>query len=326
MKKTGLQHRRLFTAGLGLTVLPGLGACAAAHRAGVAVPDSGNASDPDLAALIRRHALSYLLLGEVHDAQVQHRMRLRWLQALSGTLRHTGTPGKALRVILALEQLDAVQQPELDRFQASLSEAGRQSPATAKALARAAGFNFEAWDWGLYEPVIQLALSSGWRLVAANLAAAEAMRIARDPKAVVAHAELAWTRHDDQILRAEIQSGHCDALPAQAVAPMTRAQMARDERLAQAMHSALLAPSASAGRPVVILLTGNVHARRDIGAPRHLKALHPGAAMFSVGLLEGDGSEVVRGQAFDQIVWTAVQDREDPCIGFKARLGKPSGS
>jgi len=56
-----------------------------------------------------------------------------------------------------------------------------------------------------------------------------------------------------------IAKGHCNLLPAEAMPGMARAQIARDRSLAQA-----IGPYAARG---VVLLTGNGHARTDVGVP-----------------------------------------------------------
>ena len=78
-----------------------------------------------------------------------------------------------------------------------------------------------------------------------------------------------------------MQVGHCNMLPKSALPGLARAQIARDAVLAQSLR-----PYLARG---VILLTGNGHARRDIGVPRHLAAADQPRA-WSIGLLE-EGTE-----------------------------------
>ena len=65
-----------------------------------------------------------------------------------------------------------------------------------------------------------------------------------------------------------------------------------------------------------ILLTGNGHARRDIGVPRHLAA-DDQARAWSIGLLE-EGTEE-RSSLFDVALVSPAQDRPDPCAALKPK-------
>jgi uncharacterized iron-regulated protein len=94
---------------------------------------------------------------------------------------------------------------------------------------------------------------------------------------------------------------------------MARAQIARDIVLAQA-----LSPYASRG---VVLIAGNGHVRRDIGAPLWLSTAARGS-LLSVGILERDTDEstnVTSGQ-FDRVIETRAVSRADPCKDLASRL------
>jgi uncharacterized iron-regulated protein len=86
---------------------------------------------------------------------------------------------------------------------------------------------------------------------------------------------------------------------------MARAQIARDRTLAEA-----IAPYAARG---VVLLTGNGHARKDMGVPHWL-----GVPSTSIALLEEeeDTSE------FDYYVVTERAERPDPCEALRARVSR----
>jgi len=65
----------------------------------------------------------------------------------------------------------------------------------------------------------------------------------------------------------------------------------------------------------VVLITGNGHARRDIGVPRWLSpALR--ARTLTVGYLE-PGAPASLEAAFDAVVRTAASVRPDSCAPFK---------
>jgi hypothetical protein len=100
------------------------------------------------------------------------------------------------------------------------------------------------------------------------------------------------------------------------LAPMARAQLARDAALALA-----IAPWAERG---IVLLTGNGHARSDIGVVRWLpEVLRAGTR--SIGLLEDDGASALPADAFDRIVATPAAPREDPCVALRARMAPGGG-
>lgn len=248
-----------------------------------------------------------VLLGEVHDNRRLHAMRLGWLRRLAD--------GRAIG--MAMEQFDVDRQSDIDR--------ARARGADAEALARAAGFRFDAWDWPSYRPLIDWALASGTPLYAANLNAVELMRLARSE---AGHAMLdgqppGWSADDERVMRTLIRDGHCGMLPERAVPAMTDAQRLRDLHMARAVERARRLD----GRPVV-LLAGNVHVRNDIGVPRWLSVLRPGDRVAAVGFVETDGVDArpaTRPEpadppgAFDWVLSTEPAQREDPCARLRRR-------
>ncbi|MBX3590669.1 MAG: ChaN family lipoprotein [Burkholderiaceae bacterium] len=244
-----------------------------------------------------------LLIGEVHDNAMQHRMRLRWLEQLA----------QRRRVVIALEQLDAVNQGALDRARAAdRAAAARGDPLAQRArrIAEAAGFDFGGWHWEYYRPVIELALRRDLPLVAANLSRAETSDVARG-RAPAAGEPAGWSAGDERTLEDSIRRGHCGLLPESLIGPMASAQRSRDARLARAVVDAHRA----SGLPVV-LLAGNGHVRRDIGVPRYLAELAPHARVFGIGLLEaGEAASV----PFDAAEVTAAAKREDPCNALRTK-------
>ena len=267
----------------------------------------------DVDALTRAMARApIVLLGEVHDNAAQHALRAQALQRLLA--------GGA-RPAIAFEQFDSEQQAAIDAIRA---EPGLDAAARAERLIAAAGA--KGWDWALYRPYVQLALQYDLPIVAANLSRSQAMRVATEGlDAVFTPAQrgaLGLDHIGPELERAqeyEIELGHCGGLPADALPAMAQAQIARDAMLAQALLPYL-------GRGVV-LLTGNGHARRDIGVPQHLSAADQ-ARLVSIGLLEDDGKADTRAGFFDVSFLTPVQKREDPCLGFEhhKRRTPPAGA
>jgi len=65
------------------------------------------------------------------------------------------------------------------------------------------------------------------------------------------------------------------------------------------------------------LLTGNGHARRDIGVPRFLPPQQRGR-IVSIALLERSAPADRRAAgAYDAVFWTPVQARADPCQSLR---------
>jgi uncharacterized iron-regulated protein len=106
-----------------------------------------------------------------------------------------------------------------------------------------------------------------------------------------------------------VGDGHCNLLSPESAARLARAQIARDALLAEAIRPHLN------GRGVV-LLTGNGHARNDIGVPFFLDAAER-ARTLTIGLVERDSGSPLAGAArqrrFDRHFVTPAQPRPDPC-------------
>jgi uncharacterized iron-regulated protein len=280
---------------------------AGAAPSGGAAPAAGTArtlaADPvALADAMRGHPV--VLLGEVHDNAAQHALRA---DALGRLVALGGRPA------IAFEQLDRERQADVDR-------ARRERPRDAAWLIAQAGA--KGWDWALYEPFVRLALEHDLPIVAANLSRADASRVIREGFGAAfdapARATLGLDAVPPELLAGherEVDLGHCGAMPAAMLAPMARAQIARDAALAQA-----IAPHAGRG---VVLLTGNGHARRDLGVPRWLPGPMRDRAL-SIGLLEAGTGDALPAGAFDVVVRTPATERGDPCEGLRGRTA-PAG-
>lgn len=272
---------------------------AAAASATTAMPAPLPADPQALADAMRGAPI--VLLGEVHDNAAQHTLRAAALERLIAT---------GARPAIAFEQLDRERQPDVER-------ARRERPRDADWLIAQASGARGGWDWSMYRPFVRLALEHDLPIVAANLSRADASRVMREGWAAAFDAPTRTALGLDAVPPAllaaherEVDVGHCGAMPATMLAPMARAQLARDAALALA-----IAPHAARG---VVLLTGNGHARTDIGVPRWLPP-ELRAVTRSIGLLEGDGDAGIPAAAFDRVVTTPAAPREDPCAALRAR-------
>lgn len=246
---------------------------------------------------------TYVLLGEVHDNADGQKRRLL---ALSDALAAGWRPA------IAMEQFDRERQADIDR-------ARRERPGDAAYVVAQAGG--KSWQWELYTPVVALALRYDLPLVAANLSRADAGKIMRGGLDGVFDATqrkrlgLAAPLPADVVTEqtAVLDRGHCGNFPKAMLPGMLDAQAARDAVMAASMRE-----YADRG---AVLIAGNGHVRRDVGAPRWLAA-EPGA-IYSVGYLEqASGREI---GAYDRVVLVPVHKRPDPCEGAKpAAMAEPA--
>jgi len=237
-----------------------------------------------------------LLMGEVHDNAQGHRLRYE-------LLRQRVEAG--WRPALVMEQFDRENQDLLDKAQKGCLD--------AQCVIQVA--NGGRWDWQLYYPVIQLALTYHLPLVAGNLSRADASRVVRDgiqatfdPQSIKDYrldqpipAELRAAQHK------EIDAGHCGMLPAMMTGGMVDAQISRDIWMAKIIR---------AQRPRdVVLMAGNGHVRKDLGVARWINQVEPILTVRAEGFVE-QGDHAGR---YDQVYLLATPDRPDPCAKFKQK-------
>jgi uncharacterized iron-regulated protein len=235
-----------------------------------------------------------LLLGEVHDNRAGHLQRYE-------ELRQRVEAG--WRPVIAMEQFDRQDQDLLKAAQDGCMDAG----CVIRVMDR------KGWDWQQYYNIIQLALDHKLPIVAVNLSRADASKVVRDGIAssfdakTVAEYRLNepvsadWRKAQER----EIQTGHCDMVPAMMLPGMVDAQMARDIWMAKLIRD-------QQPRDVV-LIAGNGHVRKDIGVPRWLTTYGPKLTMETIGYVEGGAA---KGQ-FDVVKTVPAVKRPDPCAKFK---------
>lgn len=267
--------------------------CACAAPGPAPVDDGFNAQA--LAAQMRERPV--VLLGEVHDNARQHAVGVQALRLLLEA---------GQRPALAFEQFDRQEQAQIDRIVTRAPASG------ADAAVQLAALGPSGWDWSLYRPYLELALRYRLPIVAANLSRADAMRVSEEGFGAVFDAaeqqRLGLDPLPVALLQAqerEVDEGHCHRMPGDMLPRLARAQIARDAMLARAIR-----PYLERG---VILLTGNGHARRDIGVLNFLPAASR-ARVVSIGLIEREaGADAAPPGAFDAVFRTPVQQRPDPC-------------
>lgn len=180
-----------------------------------------------------------LLIGEQHDARAHPRIHERWVQ----TLAERGTLGA-----LALEMAER-----------GGSTRGLPASASEEQVQQALQWSKGSWPWERYRPAIMAAVRAGVPVVGANLPREKNREVMKDEVLDQLLPPAALARQQEAV-----RVGHCDMLPPQQIAPMTRIQIARDVAMAQTLSS-LLQPGKT-----VVLVAGSGHVRRETGVPLHL--------------------------------------------------------
>jgi uncharacterized iron-regulated protein len=180
-----------------------------------------------------------VLLGEQHDAVGHARTHERWVTSLAEQGRLAA---------LALEMAEQ-----------GTSTANLQPSASEQQVQLALRWNVAGWPWPRYAPSVMAAVRAGVPVLGANLPKDRQRQAMRD--------DLLDGRLPQGALAAQrqaVREGHCDMVPAEQIAPMTRIQIARDVAMAQTV--------AAAARPgkTVVLIAGSGHVRPDLGVPLHL--------------------------------------------------------
>lgn len=236
----------------------------------------------------------HVLIGETHDNSVHHLQQLAALEAIART---------GQRRAIAMEQFDSEHQPAL--------EAAQSGAADAERLADAGRFDREGWNWRLYQPLVEFAVSRGWPVLAANLSRAEA-RTAGAASSTLPPPESGLKA----ALEREMVDGHCGNKPdAKTLSFMVTTQRERDARMAEVLKAA------PAGRTV--LIAGNGHVRRDRGVPLYLgdaDAVVIGQVEVRPGMERSEAyldGGFATARSYDYVWFTPRATREDPCARFR---------
>lgn len=235
------------------------------------------------------------MMGEVHDNSQGHFYRLKDLEAKLGG---------QWRPALLMEQFNVEQQP-------ALTKAWQNCESSQCVIDTAGGI--QGWNWGMYKPLIDLALKYELPLVAANLSGQQVKDVMKSGfpavfdeltiKAYKLDQPLPQPWLDNQ--RKMLAQSHCNALPADAIDPMVRAQAARD-----VMFAKLMGQYASGG---AVLIAGNGHVRRDLGVYQWLPA-DLASRVKIAGYVEPAGADTL---IYDIMRVVNEHRRGDPCAQFK---------
>ncbi len=113
----------------------------------------------------------------------------------------------------------------------------------------------------------------------------------------------------EQLAReAEMQAGHCGALPDEMLPWFVDQQRFRDAMFARAALDAFEKFGGS-----VVVITGNGHARTDWGMPVYLDAAAPDVNVLSIGQITEHDAD----RPYDLWRITPPVDRPDPCAAFQ---------
>ncbi len=258
------------------------------------------AGEPPAAAAPTGPNPQVLLLGEVHDNAQGHRLRY-------DLLRQRVEDG--WRPAIVMEQFDREDQDLLNKAQKGCLD--------AQCVIRVV--NGTRWDWQLYYPVIQLALTYHLPLVAGNLSRADASRVVRDGVTATFDPQSVKDYRLDQPLPADVRAGqqkeiaigHCNMTPEMMIEGMVNAQVARDIWMAKIVRDQLPRD--------VVLIAGNGHVRKDIGVARWINQIQPILGVRSEGFVEGGDQGGDGAGLYDVVHKLKTPERSDPCAKFKTK-------
>ena len=243
--------------------------------------------------LEKMRAADVIFLGEQHDNPHHHEAQTAFVTELAPK-------------VLVFEMLT----PE---------QAGRITPGLIgdeAALEQALGWEASGWpDFSMYYPIFAAAPEA--MIIGAGVPRAQLRDVMGASLSEAFGASDAGRFGLDQPLPSDQQEqretlqreSHCNALPEDLLPSMVNVQRFRDAMLAKA---ALDGFETTGG--VVVVITGNGHARPDWGAPFLLALAAPDLAIFSLGQGE-DGAPPSGG--FEHVSDAPSVDRGDPCEAFQ---------
>jgi uncharacterized iron-regulated protein len=229
-----------------------------------------------------------LLLGEQHDAPEHQALQQQIVEALAA---------RGVLAAVALEMADS-----------GGSTAALPPDASEEQTRIALNWNNDAWPWAAYGPSVMSAVRAGVPVLGANLPRSQ-MRSSMADTQLDQRLPAAALAAQQQLIR----QGHCDLLPESQITPMTRIQIAKDMRMADTVQAAV--------RPaqVVVLITGSVHADKQLGVPQHLP---PELRVKAIRLRSGAAVAGDERESFDDVWLTTATPDKDYCAGLAKQLPK----
>lgn len=233
----------------------------------------------------------WLLIGEQHDNPDHHHFQAELISAL-GQQKRLGH--------VALEMASSDRQPKFDRL---FRDGSRPTP---EALDWQDG-----WPWSLYQAPVEAAFKWSRGVLAADINRETMSQVYRD-KAPDGELEPA---HAD-FMRDLLFESHCGQLPRSQLDPMRQVQLARDQSIARVLRN-----HTEAGR-TGILLTGSIHARKDLGVPRWLDTT-ASITLLLQAVDESDKPQSYEPESFgniatvDLILFTPARENPDYCAELR---------
>ncbi len=187
--------------------------------------------------------------------------------------------------------------------------------ADADTLAQAFGWATSGWpDFAMYYPIFAAAPDA--RVFGAGVPRDTARQAMTDGLAFTfgigagAYGLTTPLSNAEQAAREDLQmAAHCNALPADILPAMVDIQRLRDAQLAR---MALRAFELTGG--LVVVITGNGHARTDWGMPVYLSRAAPELSITALG--QGEDGTPPAG-TFDVVEDAPGVERGDPCAAFQ---------
>jgi uncharacterized iron-regulated protein len=270
----------------------------------------------DATTLVQRLTTGrFVLLGEKHDNPDHHRLQAWILGAVLDAGR---------RPAVGFEMFGVDDGPAIARYVAA-------HPTDVAGLAEVVHWHRSGWpDWGLYQPIAEIALRAKLPLVATNLSQATARALGQGNLSAADAALAARLGLDRPLapnsqaaMAAEIREAHCHYASEAQVEAMITMQRARDAQMATSL-------AAAGQQDGAVLIAGAGHVRQDYGVPLHLANSAPGATVLSVAFLEVSqgalepAAYAARFQGaklpFDYVWFTPRVDDQDPCQHFEEQL------
>ena len=274
-----------------------------------------------------------LILGEVHDNPIHHRIRAAFIRSARGSKPDgpTGDFGRRARAAaIVFEHLRADQAAALGKLQA---KDGTPLVTIADEWLAALEWDKSGWpDKAMFKPLFEEVIAGKHPVYPAEPARGTVRDIARQGFQAVDGEEIKRLKLDKPLsaplqnaLLDELEASHCGLMPRTAFGKMAEAQRYRD-----AHYAAVIDAAAETHKSGVVLLAGNGHVRRDRGVPYYLAMR--GKQAFAVALVEVEDGKtnpdayIERGPdgspIYDAILFTTRAERKDPCEEMRAMMQK----